>query len=226
MGYLNSRIFTGGPSGFAWGMNLHLPEPLKHQPWYTHCNLPHWSILPSDNGANRWGHLSSNTFQVSSFLSHHTTTSRPITFFACGLLLSRSQIGITGYHCEYQSNFSPWLWVSRAGSGGFVGFVETVDDMVLKTLNFDCFLWTNEKAELGVGLEWKFKNMGLLNLVLSSVVRMWKEGTAEAPRASMAASFTAQTKEKWETWDCSKLYYNGGLNLRPELLNIKSRKFY
>ena len=29
-------IFTRGPSGGAWGMNLQSPEPLKHCPWYTH----------------------------------------------------------------------------------------------------------------------------------------------------------------------------------------------
>ena len=34
-----------------------------------------------------------------------------------------------------------------------MGSVETVDDMVLKTLKFDCFLLTNEKVELGVGLK-------------------------------------------------------------------------
>ena len=28
--------------------------------------------------------------------------------------------------------------------------VETVDYMVLKTLNFDCFLWNNENDKLGI----------------------------------------------------------------------------
>ena len=34
-----------------------------------------------------------------------------------------------------------------------MGSVETVDDMVVKALNFDCFLSTNEKDELGIGLK-------------------------------------------------------------------------
>ena len=34
-----------------------------------------------------------------------------------------------------------------------MGSVETVDDMVVKALNFDCFLWTNEKDELGIGMK-------------------------------------------------------------------------
>ena len=34
-----------------------------------------------------------------------------------------------------------------------MGSVETVDDMVVKALNFDRFLSTNEKDELGIGLK-------------------------------------------------------------------------
>ncbi len=34
-----------------------------------------------------------------------------------------------------------------------MGSVETVDDKVVETLNFDWFLLTNEEDELGIGLE-------------------------------------------------------------------------
>lgn len=184
-----SRIITGGPSGGAWGMNLQSPEPLKHQPWYTHCNLPHWSILPSDNGANLWGHLSSKTFQALSFLSHHTTTSRPRIFLACGTLLSRSHTGITGYHWANQSNFSPWLSNSSSCSGGFSNSVETVGVAAVKSLDSNGLLWwVGERDELGrwlIGkLKVSFSNWGLWSS-LGGIAVNWNEEKEEALRASI-----------------------------------------
>lgn len=166
-------------------MNLHSPEPLKHQPWYTHCNLPHWSILPSDKGANLWGQASSNTCQAPSFLSHHTTTSSPITFLPCGALLSRSQIGISGYHCEYQSNFSACASTSVSASGRLLGSVNGEGDKAVKSLDFDLFQWTKENGELTWLL---FKNMDFLSgvVVVSGAVGMWSsERTEEATIVSM-----------------------------------------
>lgn len=87
-------------------MNLQSPEPFKHQPWYTHCNLSHWSILPSDKRANLWGHVSSNTLQAFSFLSHQTTTSSPNT------LKNKVGIGLKWEICNrgFTSCWALWLW--------------------------------------------------------------------------------------------------------------------
>lgn len=87
-------------------MSLQSPAPSKHHPWYTHCNLPDRSILPSDSGASRWGQRSLNTCHRSSARSHHTTTSSPNTRFAWGTLLSKSHTGARGYQFWNQSNFS------------------------------------------------------------------------------------------------------------------------
>lgn len=102
-----AKLLTGGPSSGAWGMYLQLPLPSKHQPWYTHCRRPDGSMRPSESGANRWGQRSSNTCHRPFVRSHHTTRSSPITVFACGRRLSRSQMGATGYQWANQSNFSP-----------------------------------------------------------------------------------------------------------------------
>ena len=182
---------TGGPSGGAWGINLQSPEPLKHQPWYGHWSRPHWSILPSDKGANLWGQASAKTLHSFSFLSHQTTTSSPNTFFAWGTLLSKSHTGINGYHCENQSNFSSCELVSSSLSGGSVASVETCDDgdKVVKILyGFD-----EKDDKVDRELNWKLKNLGLVKWVLlysSLNVALQKGETEESLRASMAACST------------------------------------
>uniref|UniRef100_A0A2P2KPE4 Protochlorophyllide-dependent translocon component 52ic-like isoform X1 n=1 Tax=Rhizophora mucronata TaxID=61149 RepID=A0A2P2KPE4_RHIMU len=60
-----------------------------------------------------------------------------MTFFACGTLLSKSHTGITGYHCEYQSNFSPWL--SLASNSSRCESMDSAngdEDKVVDTLKF------------------------------------------------------------------------------------------
>lgn len=208
------RVITGGPSGSAWGMSWHSPLPLKHQPWYTHCNLPHWSILPSDKGANLWGQASSWTCQAPSFLSHHTTTSIPNTLFPCGFLLSRSQIGIKGYQWEYQSNFSAWLSNSGSASSGWL-LLDSVNgggDKAVKSLDFEAPLRTNETGEA----TWLLKNIDFLNeFGVSCAVGMWSVPTEKAYTASMFLSAIQKEQE------CTRREESG--NTQWTMLRLKTR---
>lgn len=94
--------------------------------------------------------------------------------------MSRSHTGISGYHCEYQSNF--WAPLSISGSVTEVDSVEIEWDTAVKSLDFDFFLSTKES----VGLIWRLKNMGFL--VSSGVEEMCSEGTEKGSKASIFAN--------------------------------------
>lgn len=120
-----------GPSGGAWGMNLLSPLPLKHQSWYAHYNLPHWSILPLDKGANLWEQASSWTFQTPTFPSHHpvllatvalvpkvatrswTLSSSPLEMWSISILESLVAVETLPLPCDYfdrgKGFFGGWM---------------------------------------------------------------------------------------------------------------------
>jgi hypothetical protein len=79
-------------------------------------------MLPSERGANRWGHWSEYTCHLLVDLSHHIAKGRPIMVAAVGPSLSRSFITAIGYHALFQSNF--WLSLPCCSSGT-LGFSST-----------------------------------------------------------------------------------------------------
>mmetsp|Transcript_11249 Transcript_11249/g.27435 ORF Transcript_11249/g.27435 Transcript_11249/m.27435 type:complete len:212 (+) Transcript_11249:1815-2450(+) len=60
-------------------------------------------MRPSDSGARRCGHLSSNTFHLP-WPSFQTTTSTPSSWVGWGFFSSMRSMTATGYHCFSQTN--------------------------------------------------------------------------------------------------------------------------
>ena len=103
----------------AWGMSTHLPVSSKRHAWYAQSSVPSSSTRPSESGARRCGHLSSNTLHLPS-PSFHTTTSTPRSCVGCGLLVSSRSITATGYHCLVQLNV-PASGVSPRAAASTIG---------------------------------------------------------------------------------------------------------
>ena len=87
----------------ACGMSAHFPSASNLHAWYAHRSVPSSSTRPSDSGARRCGHLSSNALHRPS-PSLHTTRSTPRSCVGCGFVASIRSITATGYHCFVQLN--------------------------------------------------------------------------------------------------------------------------
>jgi hypothetical protein len=69
-------IRSSSSTELACGMSVHAPVSSNRHAWYAHSSVPSSSTRPSESGARRCGHLSSNTLHLlSPFL--HTTMSTP-----------------------------------------------------------------------------------------------------------------------------------------------------